>query len=176
MEVGELQQTEAVEPKPMERRLLVYTCFRKASLGAHQGRAEDGAIAMGQQGAGMKNHSRPTKLSANSILLLLIFFFYILGSRFNCTKLKKSREVVQKHAAPSCFLHHTHHLHDTSLHKALSEMGLLVTSATKHTCRYCWGNPVDTISHLFVPALFFKLICFLQKTPKIAFSSLFLRS
>lgn len=75
MEVGELQQTEAVEPKPMERRLLVYTCFRKASLGAHQGRAEDGAIAMGQQGAGMKNHSRPTKLSANSILLLLIFFF-----------------------------------------------------------------------------------------------------
>lgn len=82
MEVGELQQTEAVEPKPMERRLLVYTCFRKASLGAHQGRAGDGAITMGQQGAGMKYHSHPTKLNA-TCSFADFFFFYILGSRLN---------------------------------------------------------------------------------------------
>jgi len=30
MEVGELQQTEAVEPDPLEGRLLIYPCFRRS--------------------------------------------------------------------------------------------------------------------------------------------------
>lgn len=83
-------------------------------LCSYQGRAGDGAIAMGQQGAGMKHHSHPTKLNATCSFANLVTSWAADLIRQNSRG--PAWKAVQKCAAPSYFLHHTRHLHHTSWH------------------------------------------------------------
>lgn len=85
------------------------------SLGTQRGRAVDGAVAAGQQGAGMKRGSCPTKLNAICSAVNLMTFWAADLIRHNSRS--PAWEAAQQRAAPSSSCHHAHPLLHITLHR-----------------------------------------------------------